>query len=634
MSTFTITASAMMPGSGPRDSEDSPQQMTARNVSLSTDASRHRNFVIPALLFTLGLGSVLMLLTNSWISSTLISDRLKMMRTVGEIRTQSAIVHIWIEELVTGDSIDRPGIAGVLQDSDELLNSLADTEASSSWTDRFLRDDNHEVLNHIVGAQAHFESFSELSQSRQLGFDQGSDVGIGSDIDIMYDQIFESLLLELDFLRIAMERRLERAIVLEQTLSRSTAIAWIAIVAIALGAIWSHERKRREAEAALRQSEAQLFQAQKMEAIGRLAGGIAHDINNHLAAISMQCEAIKLRKEDSADVEARADAIINTAGKSATMIKRLLAFSRKQTIQPEIVCANDVVTDLNDILAGLVSEDVRLETHLAADLHHISIDPSQLEQIILNLVVNACEAMPSGGTLVVETSNLMQEAGNWICLRVSDTGSGIPDAILDRIFEPFFTTKDMALNSGLGLATIDGITRQNGGQVLVESETGKGTTFRVLLPASKRMPDRQPAKPVVSPDAFQPAYSTILLVEDNDELRQSTGVVLRAFGYTVHLAEAAEKALQTYDELAPAIDLAIVDVIMPGMDGKQLVEELKRRRPDLNVLFISGYTDDRLSERGITCQEVDFLSKPFTVNELTAKVRAILDRDQAGSSAA
>ena len=608
--------------------------MTARNFSLSTDASRHRNFVIPALLFTLGLGSVLMLLTNSWISSTLISDRLKMMRTVGEIRTQSAIVHIWIEELVTGDSIDRPGIAGVLQDSDQLLNSLADTEASSSWTDQFLRDDNHEVLNHIVGAQAHFESFSELSQSRQLGFDQGSDVGIGSDIDIMYDQIFESLLLELDFLRIAMERRLERAILLEQTLSRSIAIAWVAIVAIALGAIWSHERKRREAEAALRQSEAQLFQAQKMEAIGRLAGGIAHDINNHLAAISMQCEAIKLRKEDPADVEARADAIINTAGKSGTMIKRLLAFSRKQTIQPEIVNANDVVTDLNDILAGLVSEDVRLETHLAADLQPISIDPSQLEQIILNLVVNACEAMPSGGTLVVETCNLMNEAGNWICLRVSDTGSGIPDAILDRIFEPFFTTKDMALNSGLGLATIDGITRQNGGQVLVESEADKGTTFRVLLPVSNRMLDHQPAKPVVSPDAFQPAHSNILLVEDNDELRQSTGVVLRAFGYTVHLAETAEKALRTYDELAPAIDLAIVDVIMPGMDGKQLVEELKRTRPDLNVLFISGYTDDRLSERGITSQEVDFLSKPFTVNELTAKVSAILDRDQTGSSAA
>ncbi len=570
-----------------------------------------------------------MLLINSWISSTLIANRLEMMRTVGEIRTQSAIVHIWIEELVSGDNIDRPGIADILQDSDDLLNALADIEASSSWMDRYLRDGNHEVLGHIVGARAHFDRFSDLSRSRQLGFDQGRDVGIGSDIDIMYDQIFESLLLELDFLRTAMERRLERAIALEQTLSRGIVIAWIAIVTIALGAIWSLGRKSREAEAALRQSEAQLFQAQKMEALGRFAGGIAHDINNHLAAISMQCEAVKLRKADPVDIESRANTIISIAGKSATMIKRLLAFSRKQPIQPKVINANDVVTDLKDILAGLVGENVQLETRFAEDLHNISIDPSQLEQIILNLVVNACEAMPSGGELVVETSNLVEDQVDWICLRVTDTGVGIPDAILDRIFDPFFTTKDMALNSGLGLASIDGIARQNGGQVLVESEAGEGTTFLVLLPASDKAADhRYRGKSVASSTAPLQAPSTILLVEDNDEMRQSTGVMLKAFGYEVHLAETAEEALHIHAEIASALDVVITDVIMPGMDGKQLVDELKRRQPELNVLFISGYTDDRLSGLGITSQEADILPKPFTASDLASKVARLLERER------
>lgn len=618
---------------GKSDRVGRSHSMTTQADDFAIDLPNRSRGLIPFLLLTLGFGSVLMLLANNWIYNTLISERLEVMRTVGEVRTQSAIVHIWIEELVSGDSIDRPGIADALRGNSELLDTLTDAEASSSWSDWFLNE-NREVLDYITRTRALLIRFDELTHSRQLGFDQGRDVSIGSEVDIIYDQMFESLLLELDSLHTAMERRLEKAIALQQTLSHSIVLAWIAIVAIALGGIWKHDRKRREAEQALRQSEAHLFQAQKAEAIGRLAGGIAHDINNHLAAISMQCEAIKLRIADPADTESRVNAIISTAGKSATMIKRLLAFSRKQPIQPKIINANDVVIDLKDFFSGLVSEDVRMEMRLATDLRNVSIDPSQLEQIILNLVVNACEAMPSGGSLVVETSNLTAEVGDVVCLRVTDTGTGIPTAILDRIFEPFFTTKDMALNSGLGLATIDGIARQNGGQVLVESEAGKGTTFRVLLPISERAADHQTAKAAASLSAPLPAGSTILLVEDNDELRLSTGVVLRAFGYTVHLAESAEKALQIYAELAPAIDIAIVDVIMPGMDGKQLVDELKLKRPELNVLFVSSYTDDRISERGITSQEVDFLSKPFTVSELASKVAAILARSQAGSSVA
>lgn len=618
------------------DEKDRPKPMIA-DIDRENRFALHRSGLIKTVLFALGVVSILMLLINGWISSKLIADRLEMMRTVGEIRTQSAIVHIWIEELVTGDLIDRPGIAGSLETSDALFTSLLDAEKEPSFADWYLKDDD-EVLTSINDARGHFEQFVELSGTRQSGFDEGGDVGIGSDIDIAYDQIFESLLLELDDLRKAMERRLAKAISLEQTLARSILLAWIAIVALSIGSIWSHERRRREAELALRQSESQLLQAQKMDALGRLAGGIAHDVNNHLAAISMQCEAIKLDKAVPEDVESWVNAIISTADKSATMIKRLLAFSRKQPTLPKVIDANHVVDDLSDILAGLISEDVRLEMRLAPDLANIKMDPSQLEQIVVNLVVNACEAMPAGGRLLIETANCEDGHENGadgrIRLRVSDTGVGIPDDLLDRVFEPFFTTKDMAQNSGLGLATIDGIARQNGGEVRVESRVGDGTTFEVLLPSTELALDAPLSEGSADAPIDEPPRPTILLVEDNDELRTSTGVVLKALGYRIYLAESAETALQLFEERAAEIDVAVVDVIMPGMDGKQLVDEMKRRQPDLSVLFISSYTDDRLSERGIAELEVDFLPKPFSVKDLIAKVDAISARDDGKSRAA
>ena len=614
--------------------EDRPGPKAADIASRRWTELNGKSSLIKSLLFALGLGSIMMLMINGWISSKLIADRLEMMRTVGEIRTQSAIVHIWIEELVTGDQIDRSAIASKLGESDALFTSLIDAEAGSSWADWYLNDDG-EVLASIESARDNFVKFSRLSRTRQSGFDQGDDVGIGSNIDIAYDRIFDNLLLQLDELRKSMERRLTKAIDLEQTLSRSIVLAWIAIVALALGSIWTHERQRREAEQALRRSQSQLFQAQKMDALGRLAGGIAHDINNQLAAISMQCEAIKLCKADLVDTDHRVNAIISTAGKSAAMIKRLLAFSRKQPVRPRVINANHVIADLDDILAGLISEDVQVSKRLAPDLANVRLDPSQLEQIVMNLVVNAAEAMPSGGCLKIATGNLSDDTDKrQVCLEVTDTGAGIPDRLLDRVFEPFFTTKDMAENSGLGLATIDGIARQNGGEVKVESETGKGTAFKVLLPATDKAIERDDAaKPAWAPGETS-ARPTVLLVEDNHELRRSTGLVLQALGYEMRLAESAEKALQLFETLAARIDIAIVDVIMPGMDGRALVDEMKRRRPGLKVLFISSYTDDRLSERGIADIDVDFLPKPFAVNDLLAKVSAILARDGADEEAA
>lgn len=423
--------------------DDRPKPMTASPDQVDTDGSHQKNIWIRSVLVTLGLGSVLMLLILGWIQDALISEKLELIRKVGQLQAQSAIVHVWVEELVSGDDVDHDDIVGNLDANRHLLASLAKVEASSRWS-RWFRSGHDEISGLIDQADSHFQHFEKLTRVRQQGLSKGGDVGIGSEIDSIYDQTFESLMEIFRLLNEAMEQRLDKAIGLQQTLSRTIILVWIAIVVLALTMTWNHEHKRRQAELALRQSEAQLFQAQKMEALGQLAGGIAHDINNHLAAISMQCEAIKIKRGDPADTETRVNAIMKTAGKSATMIKRLLAFGRRHPIQPKIISANAVVMDLNNIFTGLISEDVDVNIQLAADLWMTTIDPLQLEQIVLNLVVNASEAMPRGGVLTIKTSNRPGDAGNAddrMSIEISDTGDGIQQAAMDRIFEPFFTTK-------------------------------------------------------------------------------------------------------------------------------------------------------------------------------------------------
>jgi CheY-like chemotaxis protein len=371
-----------------------------------------------------------------------------------------------------------------------------------------------------------------------------------------------------------------------------------------------------------------------MEAVGRLAGGIAHDINNHLAAITAQCELVKMRV-GSEPVDQRMDAVITTAAKSSTLIKRLLAFSRQQPVMPEIVQENALVRGLEGMLAGLLGEDISLKLDLEESLWNVVIDPSQLEQVVLNLVVNAREAMPLGGGIRIATRNLEVDAasapdnlapGQWVMLSVTDTGRGIPPEIIDRIFEPFFTTKDRAHGSGLGLATLHGIVRQNRGQVAVESQVGRGTCFRVYLPRTlSELPQAQGAgdrRELVTAGA--PA--SILLTEDNEDLRHSMQEILRALGYRVRTAASADEALARHEALASEFDLLITDVVMPGTDGKKLADRMRERHPKLLVLFVSGHTDDVMLHRGIASREVDFLPKPFPASALAHKVAEILAR--------
>jgi len=383
-----------------------------------------------------------------------------------------------------------------------------------------------------------------------------------------------------------------------------------------------------------RKLEDQLLQAQKMEAVGQLAGGVAHDFNNLLTVI-MSYSSMLLTDGGPGDSN-RDDiqAISDAAARAAALTRQLLAFSRKQVLQLQPVNVNAVVTDVEKMLRRLIGEDISLSTHLDPQLALINADPGQLEQVLLNLAVNARDAMPDGGSLSITTDNadLSEEhgerhlgatPGKYIMLAVTDTGTGMTKEVQQRLFEPFYTTKAAGKGTGLGLATVHGIVKQLGGDVYVYSELGHGTTFKVYFPYLTTIPEL-----VVAPTEQGEAprgSETILLAEDDDALRSLGARVLGAFGYNVLVARTGGDALRIVAEHVGPIDLVATDVVMPEMSGSQLVEKVLKARPGIRVLFMSGYTDDEVMRRGVIDGATAFLQKPFTPDMLAHKVRAVLD---------
>ena len=388
---------------------------------------------------------------------------------------------------------------------------------------------------------------------------------------------------------------------------------------------------RKQAEAALHRSEEQLRQAQKMEAIGILAGGVAHDFNNVLSVVLSYSEMLMqdLPEQDPM----RADlGEIKKAGELATALTRqLLAFSRQQIIDPRIVDLNDIIKNMDKMLRRLIRKDVTLTTLPFADLGKCKSDVGQLEQVIMNLVVNARDAMPDGGRLTIETANVVFDSdyerdhfgvkpGNYVMLAVSDTGVGMDKATQARIFEPFFTTKAKGQGTGLGLSIVFGIVEQSGGTVWVYSEVGKGTTFKIYLPRTDEFPSVTTLKAVVT---NLRGTETILLVEDEDQSRTVARGILQRHGYHVLEARNAGEALLTCEQHRSRIDLLVTDVVMPQMSGKQLADRLCTARPEIKVLFMSGYTDGALP--GLVAATSSFIQKPLTPGALTRKIREVLD---------
>jgi PAS domain S-box-containing protein len=398
------------------------------------------------------------------------------------------------------------------------------------------------------------------------------------------------------------------------------------------------ERKRVEEE--LRQSEEQLRQSQKLEAVGQLAGGVAHDFNNLLTVITGYSDLTLRRLNPDEPLHRHVIEIKKASERAASLTRQLLAFSRKQVLQPKVLELNAAVADMNKMLRRLIGEDIDLMTVLDPALGQVKADPGQIEQVLMNLVVNARDAMPGGGKLTIETANVcldakhvggdvVMQSGQYVMLAVSDTGCGMDAEIQEHIFEPFFTTKEQGHGTGLGLSTVYGIVKQSGGNIWVYSEVGRGTTFKVYLPRVNEQVEE--TKPGTAHREAPAGWETILLVEDEQMVRNLAARALREQGYSVVEASNGEEALRIAgDHAGKEIHLLLTDMIMPRMNGQELAERLTRSHPHMRVLFMSGYTNRGIVQHGMLKEGALFLPKPFTLEGLTHRVREVLDMPKQG----
>src|SRR5437016_644150 len=390
--------------------------------------------------------------------------------------------------------------------------------------------------------------------------------------------------------------------------------------------------ERNRSEEARRRLEDEIQSAHKMEAVGRLAGGVAHDFNNLLTVIIGRCEVLLGRLSKNHPTRPDLLLIYDAAQKAAGVTRQLLAFGRKQVLQPKILNLNAVIKNMDAMLQSLMIDNVQMSLILANDLWSVEADRGQIEQVLMNLVVNALDAMPSGGDLRILTSNVNLESpaadpgfdvesGRYVMFSVQDTGRGMDAETLSHIFEPFFTTKDKSKGTGLGLPTVYGIVKQSGGYITVASQPGQGTTFKVYLPGFLAPPDTIDGLEREAPHGTE----TILVAEDADLIRQLTREILEVRGYNVIEAANGEEALRICKAYVGTIHLTLTDVVMPGMTGRELAEEVVQLRPDMKVLLMSGYADE-ISKSGFLHPGLHFIEKPFTSNGLALKIREVLDQ--------
>lgn len=380
--------------------------------------------------------------------------------------------------------------------------------------------------------------------------------------------------------------------------------------------------------------EEQLRQSQKIEGIGRLAGGIAHDFNNLLTSIIGYAELGQRKLPPDSPIQKNLKHILKTSNHASTLIQQLLAFSRKAMVQPRVLDINRVITNFKNILERILGEDIAFKFFLDKKLGNVKADPGQIEQIIMNLAVNSRDAMPQGGNLVIETANMdldekyarlytYVKPGRYVLLSISDTGCGMDKETLTHIFEPFFTTKGKGVGTGLGLSTVYGITKQSGGFINVYSELAKGTTVKIYLPGVDEPAEAPPRR--VDATKMIAGEETILVVEDEESVRDIAIEALSACGYTVITAGCGAEALSLWDRYTGKVDLLLTDVVLPGMSGRDIAEQLAASKPGLRVLYMSGYTVNVISHYGVVDKGIAFIQKPFTPAELARKIREVLD---------
>ena len=581
----------------------------------------------------LGGASLVLFLGLDTLRVRLAASDFGLVRAVAEVRSDIAVAHLWIE-LATGGHESGEDVWRPINRSLTLSQAMVEggEVGSGAWVVTQIEDPA--LRREAADLRSGLQRFAEVTLRRQGALARGEAVGPGSPLDTECDRLFREVLRAADRLQAGAEAHLQSHQDRFRLAVYLVLVAWALVVATAFWSLRRFESRRQRAEAILRDRDLQLVQVQKMEAVGRLAGGMAHDINNYLAAIRAQAELVKRKPLPAERLQEKMGAVIATVDKASGLIQRLLAFARRQPIHPEVVGLNLVVDGLGPLMEQTLGEDIRVETALQRDLWSVRIDPGQLEQILVNLLVNAREAMPHGGTVRVETANATLAAGvgnrpvgtggDYVVLTVSDSGPGIPAEVIDKLFEPFFTTKGERGNSGLGLATVYGIVKQNGGNVWAENAASGGAIFRVYLPRSHDHRSTA-ARPATRAGESCIGDERVLLVEDNRDVLEATRALLEASGYRVTAAASGDEALRALAAGGP-VDVVVTDVVMPGMSGPEVVARIRERWGELPVVFVSGYSDSVAGARGVLQSGALLLQKPFTAEALCRQVRAALQQ--------
>jgi two-component system, cell cycle sensor histidine kinase and response regulator CckA len=584
-------------------------------------------FRVASTALAIGLASIALLLSVDLLRGRLALESFGLSRAAGEIRAELATSHVWIEQYTSGDGVAPEDFWRALRRAVALLDALLDGAELSEGPWRVRRVEDAALRAEASALRQALRHFLESTLARQAAYERGEPAGPGTALDAAYDAEFRALAQQSDRLQAAAESSVVRRLRRLDLAFYAILALWAGVVATTFGALRRFEGRRLRAEAALKERESHLVQAQKMEAVGRLAGGVAHDINNYLAAIRAQAELVLRKPVPPESLRDKMTAVIGSVDNAAVLIQRLLAFGRRQPVRPEVVCLNQVVEAWRRMATDTLGDDTTLETHLEPDLWNVLVDRGQMEQVLVNLLVNAREAMPRGGRLSIVTENAsfpeptpadpVATAGDYVVLSVADSGPGIPTELHDRIFEPFFTTKEQRGNSGLGLATVYGIVKQSGGNIWATNPAGGGARFDVYLPRTEQAP--VPAAAAVPAGGDE----RILLVEDNEDVRTTTAALLESVGYRVHEAASGLDALATLEGIAH-LDLLITDVMMPGMGGAAVATKVRARiGEEVPVIFLSGYSDSVVGVRGIL-PGTELLTKPFTPEALFTVVRAVL----------